>query len=133
MARKMKTLTQSGIVLLAMLLLAGSTGFTITRFYCGPHLQSIHIFREPVPCCSQSNESGGFCHSEKEYVKADIQSELPVKRRLLNLPKTFLIFVRHRPFTLKRENAPLTYIENPSHSPPLLCRYLAVFTGSFLF
>ncbi|GEM_PF-6251570 len=131
----MKILTRSGILLLAVLLLAGSTGFTITRFYCGPHLQSIHVLTEPTPCCAQSNEPGGFCRTEKEYVKADIKSELPVKKQGLP-PLSFVqpLFCSNSGSSLSaRGFSPPSFIENTSHSPPLIYRHLPVYTQSFLF
>ncbi len=131
----MKILTRSGILVLAVLLLAGSTGFTITRFYCGPHLQSIHVLTEPVPCCAQSNEAGGLCRTEKEYVKADIKSELPAKRQSLP-PLSFEqpVFCSKSGSSLSaRGFSPPSFIEDRSHAPPITYRYLPAFTQSFLF
>ena len=129
----MKIISRTGTVLLALLLLAGSAGFTITRFYCGPHLRSVHIITEPVPCCTQSNEPGGFCHSEKEYVKADIKSELPASRRsIVPVPRVqaaiCLVFDRET-----AKDFPTGDREALFHPPPLLFRQSPCFTQSFLF
>jgi len=129
----MKILSRTGTVLLALLLLAGSAGFTITRFYCGPYLRSVHILTQPIPCCTQSNEAGGFCHSEKEYVKADIKSELPASRRSFVPVPRVLAVIAFAIDTDTVKDLPAGDWEAIFHPPPLLYRQSPGFIQSFLF
>lgn len=47
-----------------IILLITTTGFTITRHYCGETLVSVAIEREAEPCCE--DDMGDCCHNESE-------------------------------------------------------------------
>ena len=50
---------------LTFLLLATTTGFTISSHYCGSNVVSISIDKSPKSCCD--NEKGNCCHNESEH------------------------------------------------------------------
>ena len=47
-----------------IILLITTTGFTISRHYCGDSLVSVAIDREAEPCCE--DDTGDCCHNESE-------------------------------------------------------------------
>ena len=54
-------------IIIAFILLISTTGFTISRHYCGNNLVSVVINSEAKPCCGLDN----CCHNESEYFKVN--------------------------------------------------------------
>ncbi len=51
--------------MLAFMLLVTTSGFTISRHYCGPNLISVTIDARAKSCCD--DDKGGCCHDELEH------------------------------------------------------------------
>ena len=74
------------------LLLATTTGFTVSSHYCGGNLVSIAIDKDPKPCCD--NEQGNCCHNESEHFQLkedfiapatgfDVEPSIPVDLEII--------------------------------------------------
>ena len=61
---------------LTFLLLATTTGFTVSGHYCGDNLVSVAINKNPKPCCD--NEQGNCCHNESEHYQLKEDFTAPV-------------------------------------------------------
>ncbi len=66
---------KTGHIILATLLLIATTGFSVSKHYCGSHLVEVAINSEIEPCCGDMGNSN-CCHNETEYfqLKEDIVS-----------------------------------------------------------
>ena len=58
---------------LVLLLLAATTGMTISEHYCGDNLKSVSLFSSPESCCDIPD---GCCHDES--ITIDIEDEFSV-------------------------------------------------------
>jgi len=127
----MKLLQKITPILLAALMLVGTSGFKVEKFYCGTHLQSIHIFTSSTPCCSKSNQAEGKCHTETEYVKADLNGDLPILSQKIDQPTTSLaileVFVQ---YLFNPINT--TVVKYLNYKPPLMLLDIPVLIQSFL-
>lgn len=54
---------------IAVILTIATTGFTISKHYCGKNLVSVSVNSEAKACCS--NENGMCCHHESEHIGLD--------------------------------------------------------------
>ncbi|MBN1415187.1 MAG: hypothetical protein JW973_08820 [Bacteroidales bacterium] len=52
-------------IFVSFLLLTATTGFTISRHYCGSELVSLSIDKAAKKCCDA--ETGSCCHNESEH------------------------------------------------------------------
>lgn len=57
-------------ILIAILLLITTMGFSVSKHYCGSRLIEISINSVAEPCCS-GMETSGCCHDETEYFQFD--------------------------------------------------------------
>ncbi len=55
-------------IILALLLLITTSGFSISKHYCGSPLVKVSINSEAEPCCDDM-ENPNCCHNETEYFK----------------------------------------------------------------
>jgi len=65
-------LKRIGHIIIILLLLCGTTGFTITRHYCGGRLMHASLFSTPGNCCK---EDCNCCHNEKIKIHITDQFE----------------------------------------------------------
>ena len=71
---------KTGNIALAILLLITTTGFSISKHYCGSHLVEVAINSEIEPCCGEMGNSN-CCHNETEYfqLKEDFVSSSSIE------------------------------------------------------
>jgi hypothetical protein len=50
-------------IIISLLLMVSTTGFTITRHYCGDRLEKMAINTQPKSCCTMH----GCCHNETSF------------------------------------------------------------------
>ncbi|HDY68803.1 MAG TPA: hypothetical protein ENH85_13560 [Candidatus Scalindua sp.] len=127
----MKLFQKITTLLLVALIFVGTTGFTVEEFYCGSHLKSVHIFTSPKPCCSQPNTPGGACRTETEYIKADINSDIPVLAQKIEQPtlSPAILTAFVQLLVSNGESYPVKYL---NYKPPLLLKDIPVLTLSLL-
>ena len=127
----MKPLQKIASLLLSALLFVGTTGFTVEKFYCGTHLRSIHIITTPTPCCADPGTPKGKCHTETEYVKADLNADRPIEAKKAEQIVVPMAFV---PVSTSVLPSWTTYYppEYLNYRPPLRIRNIPVLFSSFL-
>lgn len=54
-------------ILISVLLLVSTTGFSISKHYCGDHLVSVKVFVQDEQCCSMPD----CCHTESSFAQLD--------------------------------------------------------------
>ena len=64
-------------ILLVMLLLTTTIGFSVSKHYCGSHLVEVSINSEAEPCCNDM-ENPNCCHNETEYFQLKEDLVTPV-------------------------------------------------------
>ena len=128
---QMKLFHKITALLLTALILIGTTGFTIEKFYCGSYLKSIHLFTSPTPCCLKPNNPEGKCRTETEYITSKFNGDLPFLtqkiEQLTNFPATSTLFFQFL-FTYSK-SYPVMYL---NYKPPLLVKDIPVHIQSFL-
>ena len=63
-------LKRAGYIIVILFVLLGTTGFTITRHYCGTTLTHTYIFSPSHNCCGEKCPG---CHNEKTTLKVTDQ------------------------------------------------------------
>jgi hypothetical protein len=110
-------------IFLLILFITTTTGFTISRHYCGGQLVSIKINSEPKQCCDMGAE--GCCQNETKIFKLKenfITTQLPsaIENYILDL-----IFFIQGPFKLATQNKISSiYLEKGFIPPPNLSTIL---------
>jgi len=56
-------------IILAIILLVSTTGFTLSKHYCGGKLESVEVNAEAESCC----DSPYCCHTETEFNKLSVE------------------------------------------------------------
>jgi hypothetical protein len=108
---------KTGNIALAILLLITTTGFSISKHYCGTHLVEVAINSEIEPCCGEMGNSN-CCHNETEYfqLKEDFVSSSSIENTSITcfdiLFPLVLIDFPDTPYNIEIE------IENFAESPP---------------
>jgi hypothetical protein len=128
----MKQFQKITAILLATMILVGTTGFKVEKFYCGTYLKSIHVFTSPTPCCLETNTTEGKCRTEKEFIKAEVNGDLPVLSQKIELPVfSSSIFTQaiNQALSTQSDLSPTKYL---NYKPPLLLRNIPIITQSFL-
>lgn len=120
-------LKRSVHIILALLLLISTTGFYVSRHYCGETLKSVTVNILPESCCGAE----GCCHNETVTYKIDsdysfIDFIFEPKQIASTIPFT-LTLQTVDPVSLK---LPLVYSDIPS--PPRLKSYLAIIQAFLL-
>jgi len=64
-----------GNIILAAYLLIATTGFTVSKHYCGNELSTLAIDHEAESCCGDSCDK---CHTENEFVKLEEDLVAPI-------------------------------------------------------
>ncbi|MBL4624973.1 MAG: hypothetical protein JKY42_07525 [Flavobacteriales bacterium] len=127
----MKQVQKITTVLLAALIMVGTTGFTVEKFYCGTYLKSIHVFTSPTPCCIKTNTLEGKCRTETEYIKAEIASDLPVLSHSLAYPAISSILLS-KLSSVSIPSQKIVLVKYLNYKPPLVLRDIQVLVQSFL-
>lgn len=84
-------------IILAIILITTTTGFSISKHYCGTRLVSVAINTEPESCCGDE-ESSGCCHNEIEqyqltnyYVSSFIVEDVSISSVDILFPIVYVI------------------------------------------
>lgn len=122
-------------ITLAVLIFISSSGFTVNSHFCQNQLQSISIFLQPnschnnpvrflkagtKKCCKPqySRENENCCHTEKEYVKLDLDQYL-FKQYLKEKKGNFI-----EPFPFYNQPADAAFalkkVKSYNYKPPLI-------------
>ena len=64
-------------IILTILLLTTTIGFSVSKHYCGSHLVEVSINSEAEPCCNDM-ENPNCCHNETEYFQLKEDLVTPV-------------------------------------------------------
>jgi hypothetical protein len=64
-----------GNIILAAYLLISTTGFTVSKHYCGGEMTNVAVNHEAASCCGGGCDK---CHTENEFVKLDEDLVAPV-------------------------------------------------------
>ena len=118
-------------ILLSAIILLTTTGFNVTKFYCGSTLKSVHVLTEPDYCCSDPNAEKGSCSTETEYLKADYISTTPVIHQ--NINPDFVLALIH--FSVQNILVPSTDRHSTdylNYKPPLFLRDIPLLLQSIL-
>jgi hypothetical protein len=75
-------------IIIAVNLFVTTTGFTISRHYCGNTLSSIAIDRKAPSCCDSSCHK---CHTEEHFVKLEQDLTTPVHFEKLQIAQLDLM------------------------------------------
>jgi len=116
-------------IFIAVLWLLSSTGFSITKHYCGNDYVNMAVNSTPESCC----ETGGCCHNETEVFQLD-EDTLTQPIMLVNQVATFDIMIFENAFfELKKTESEFTaYIDKVFLPPPKLPELLASFQSFLL-
>lgn len=111
-------------IFIAFLWLFSSTGFSITKHYCGNDYVSMAINLTPESCC----ETGGCCHNETEAFQLD-EDTLNQSIILVDQITTFDIMVFENTFFefKNTESYQTVYMDKVFIPPPKLPELLARF------
>lgn len=125
LARKITCLMLSAIVLFT------TTGFTVTKFYCGTQLRSVHVLTQPDYCCSNANTTKGRCHTEIQYFQMDYDGTSPSVDQKVNSDFTFVCtqYVTQELFFNSIDKHANDYL---NYKPPLIQRDIPILIQSFL-
>ena len=120
----------STLVVLAITLFATS-GFNVTRFYCGSQLRSVHIITSPEYCCALPGAAAGRCHTETEYHKADFPAVTSGVEQIArpDFAMSIIQFAGHGDFLPDTDRSSSDYL---NYIPPLLYRDISILFQSFL-
>ena len=103
-------------IILALLLLITTTGFSISKHYCGSRLIEISINLEAEPCCDYVGTSN-CCHNETEYfqLKEDFLKPVSLENnQIAGFDILFpLVFVHFLNAPGNIETEVLNYAESP--------------------
>ena len=55
-------------IIIASILLISTTGFTVSKHYCGSTLVSMTLNSEAESCCGMN---GSYCHNESDFFQVD--------------------------------------------------------------
>lgn len=75
-------------IILSFILLVSTTGFTITKHYCGNTLESIAIDSIPESCC----EMGDCCHNETTHYQIEDDFSVTVIDNQIQISNIDLLF-----------------------------------------
>jgi len=75
-------------IIIAANLFVTTTGFTISKHYCGDDLSSIAIDQKASSCCDSSCHK---CHTEEHFVKLDQDLTTPVHFEKIQIAQTDLL------------------------------------------
>lgn len=102
--------------MLGLVMLAVSTGFTLTRHYCGNDLVSMAVDSMPKSCC----ETGGCCHNETSFVHLQEDYVAPASPELKASPVLDLFFLTELSFvTIEPLAEAYTDVFIPESPPPV--------------
>ncbi|MBE9511743.1 MAG: hypothetical protein IMY71_12775 [Bacteroidetes bacterium] len=104
-------------IILVLLLLTTTIGFSVSKHYCGSRLVEVSINSEAEPCCNDMGNSG-YCHNETEYFQLidDLITPVPLENtRIAGFDVLFpLVFVYFFNAPGNIETEVLNYAESPS-------------------
>jgi len=83
-----KMLEKISHIILSFTLLVSTTGFTITRHYCGDKVESIAVDSVPESCC----EMGDCCHNELTLYQVEDDFSIPVIDNQIHATSFELLF-----------------------------------------
>jgi len=104
-------------IILALLLLTTTIGFSVSKHYCGSRLVEVSINSEAEPCCDDM-ENSNCCHNETEYfqLKEDLVTPVSFENTRIAgfdilFPLVFVYFI-NTPGNIETE------VSNFAESPP---------------
>lgn len=108
-------------IILVILLLTTTIGFSVSKHYCGSRLVEISINSEAEPCCDDM-ENPNCCHNETEYfqLKEDLVTPVSFENtRIAGFDILFpLVFVYSFNAPRNIETGVINYAESPP--PPTI-------------
>lgn len=130
-------------IIIALLLLISTTGFTISSHRCGGHLVSVAILGEATNCyggttqmavCKRTEQTAfdckkGCCQDSKDYFKADIDEQQTVFSYQVKLPQIAFVQRNFLPLLMPASTRVSTIF--PPFPPPDINRNIAVFFQIF--
>jgi hypothetical protein len=107
-------------MLVSTLLLITTTGFGISRHYCGTTLVSVHIEKEADSCCG---EGADCCHNENEFFQ--VKDDFVVAANPISFENSFALDVLfyqpiHFSISTFSDNTDVLIVFNESPPPPLI-------------
>ncbi|HEY9113843.1 MAG TPA: hypothetical protein VIN10_04040 [Bacteroidales bacterium] len=75
-------------IILSFTLLVSTTGFTITRHYCGDIVESIAVDSLPESCCEMSD----CCHNESTFYQVEDDFSIPLIDNQIQATSLELLF-----------------------------------------
>jgi len=103
-------------IVLSLTLLVSTTGFTITKHYCGDKVESVGVDSIPESCC----EMGGCCHNESTHYQVEDDFSITVIDNHIQVPTTDILFSTVFVCLQQEIFAPGFTIFSAAESPPPL-------------
>jgi len=104
-------------IILVLLLLTTTIGFSVSKHYCGSHLVEVSINSEAEPCCEDMNNSN-CCHNETEYFQLKEDLFTPVSIENTRIAGFDILFPLMFVYFFNAPNNVETKILNFAESPP---------------
>lgn len=116
-------------LLMAFLWLSASTGFSITKHYCGGKYVSMSINSTPESCC----ETGNCCHNESEAFQLDEDTVVQADISVEEAPSFDVMVFENEFFQLdSSDGINSLYLDRVHIPPPNLPELLASFQSFLL-
>ncbi len=75
--------------IVSLILLISTTGFTVSKHYCGNRLVSVTINHEPEPCCGTDSDC---CKSETDYYQLNTDIDIPKSLSVVAIDHNTFLF-----------------------------------------
>ncbi len=112
-------------IIIVFLLLISTSGFTISRHYCGDNLVSVVINSEAKSCCDMH----GCCHDESEFFKVNNDFSNNIQTFNIEVFTSIFLFIKSYSFQNKiQEYFPFIFKKPPGFTSlkitNLICCFL---------
>jgi len=104
-------------IILTLLLLTTTIGFSVSKHYCGSHLVEVSINSEAEPCCDDM-ENPNCCHNETEYFQLKEDLVTPVSLENTRIAGFDILFPLVFVYFFNTPGNIETEVSNFAESPP---------------
>ena len=104
-------------IILVLLLLTTTIGFSVSKHYCGSRLVEVSINSEAEPCCDNMGNSN-CCHNETEYFQLEEDLIKPVSFENIRIASFNILFPLVFVYFFNAPGNIETEILNFAESPP---------------
>ncbi len=112
-------------IIVVTLLLISTTGFTISKHYCGTHLVSVKINNEAKSCCGLNDNC---CHNESKLLQVDNDYSFNIQNIEIESFVTVIAIIQNKLFkNIIIENFDSTIIKPPGYLSTKIVKLICCF------